>query len=101
MAAKEFSKKVKKMKGVEKIILFGSVAKRKERLTSDVDIAVMVQRKNKDLEREITRITERILEKSRMKIVPIILTSKELEDNEQFSRELKEGEILYERTKRS
>lgn len=101
LAIKEFIKQVKGLKNIEKIILFGSVAEGKERLGSDIDIAVFVDKKDNKIEDEITDISDKILEKSKMKIISILLTKNELRGNKQFADELKKGVILYERNKRS
>jgi predicted nucleotidyltransferase len=97
----EFLKKVRKNREVEKIILFGSVAKGKESLTSDVDIALLVRHKNKQLEDKITKIVDDIAARSKIMIVPLLLTFKELYENRQFQEELNRGEVLYVRRKRS
>ncbi len=101
LAVKEFIRRVKGMKNIEKIILFGSVAEGKEKLGSDIDVAIFVDRKYNKIENEIINITDRILEKSKMKIIPMLLTKSELRENKQFADELKKGVVLYERNKRS
>ena len=97
LAAKEFTEKVKKLHGVKKIILFGSIAKGEEKLESDVDIAVIVD--DKESINEIDKINHEILSKYRISIIPLILTEKEVEENKQFKKELEKGEVLYERSK--
>lgn len=100
-AIEGFINKVKKIEDIQKIVLFGSVSRDAENLTSDIDIAIFVERRNKRLEREINKISDGILEKSRMKIVPLILTRRELKKNKQFAKELERGVVLHERTERS
>lgn len=92
-----FVTRIKKLKQIRRIVLFGSVARDQEKLTSDVDIAIIVQKKNKEIERKITEVADIILEKSRITIIPILLTKKELKENKQFEEELNKGKILYER----
>lgn len=101
LAAKEFIKKVKKMREVRKVVLFGSVARREEKLESDIDIAIFTEKKTKNLEKNILSVVDEILKNSKMKIIPILLTKNELRENEQFTNELKKGVVLYERNKRS
>jgi predicted nucleotidyltransferase len=101
LAVKEFVKHIKGMGYIKKVILFGSVAEGKEKLESDIDIVVFVDKKDKKIEDKITNITDKILEKSRMKIIPLLLTESELKENKQFADEIKKGVILYERSKRS
>jgi predicted nucleotidyltransferase len=96
-AAREFTEKVKGVKGVLSVVLFGSVARGEEKLTSDIDVAVFVDKKRKKIEEKITGVAEEILEKSKMSIVPIILTRDEIQASEQFAREIERGVVLYER----
>ncbi len=100
LAAKEFTEHAKKIKGIEQIILFGSVAKGEEKLTSDVDIA-LIAKKDKRIENKIIVITKEILEKTQISIIPIILDKKEVKEKSQLAEELGKGEVLYERAKRS
>lgn len=98
LAVKEFVDKVRKISGVKKIVLFGSVARGREKLISDIDIAVIIDRKDKNLENIVTSVADEILKKSKMKIIPFVLTEKETGEDRQFAEELKNGEMLYERT---
>lgn len=98
---KEFVNSMRFVKGVKKIIVFGSVARDEEKLTSDIDVAVVVNRKNKTIESKITEIIDRILKKSKMKVIPLIMTEREVRENKQFADELKRGKAIYERSKRS
>lgn len=97
---KEFVNRIGKIKEIEKIILFGSVARGKEKVRSDVDIALIVKRKGKELEEKVTNIADLILKKSKVKLIPLILTDKEIKENKQFARQIKQGVRLYERSKR-
>lgn len=97
-AAKEYAKKAKTLKEVEKIILFGSTAKKTEKPTSDVDIAVIV--KDKKTEKTLQKIADDILKTARIKTTPIVMTQQEASENKQFKKELEKGETLYERDKR-
>lgn len=101
LAVKNFVKSVKKIGEVNKIVLFGSVARKSEKLISDIDMVVITDKKNKELENRIVSITDEILKKSKMRIIPLILTAKEAEEDTQFAEELRKGETLYERIKRS
>lgn len=97
---KEFVNSMKVVEDIKKIIMFGSVARNEEKLTSDIDMAVIVDRKDKHIESRIVEIADGILKKSKMKIIPIIMTERESRENEQFSKELKRGRVLYERSER-
>lgn len=97
----DFINKIKELEDVQKIVLFGSVSRGMEDLTSDIDIAIFVKCRNKKLEREINKISNDIIEKSKMKIVPLILTRRELKRSKQFAMELERGVVLYERVEGS
>ncbi|RMF89206.1 MAG: hypothetical protein D6733_06805 [Methanobacteriota archaeon] len=98
LAAKEFAEKAREIESVERIILFGSVAKGIEKLSSDVDIAVIAD-SMKD-KRKIERIADRILKTMQINIIPLIMTREEAVENPQFREELEKGETMYERGKR-
>ncbi len=99
MAAREFAAGARKIKGVEKIILFGSVARGLEKLTSDVDIAIIAR--GETVKKEIDRMADEALRKSRIKIIPMTMSPQEARENKRFRRELEEGVVLYERAKGS
>ncbi|MDI6639952.1 MAG: nucleotidyltransferase domain-containing protein [Methanocellales archaeon] len=99
LAVSKFVDRVKKLKHVKKVILFGSVAKGKETLTSDIDVALLVDDGDL-LEKKIVEVADEVVEETKMKIIPIVLTQRELKENEQFASELAEGVVLYERAKR-
>lgn len=94
-----FVTRIKNLKQIKRMVLFGSVARDQEKLTSDIDIAIIVQKRNKKIEEKITEVVDNILERSRMVIIPIIMTEKELKENKQFEKEVNKGKVLYERDK--
>ncbi|MEW5760368.1 MAG: nucleotidyltransferase domain-containing protein [Candidatus Thermoplasmatota archaeon] len=100
-AVDNFVKEIKKFDKVQKIILFGSVARGEAKLTSDIDIAVIVAKKDKNVENDVTRIVDKILTSAQMRIVALTLTQNEIKQNKQFAEELKKGKVLYERNERS
>jgi predicted nucleotidyltransferase len=95
------TREMKRIKGVEKIVLFGSVSRNMEKPGSDVDIALIVKKKDARLEKSATDVVDSILEKSRIKVVPIIMTERETGEKNQFSDEIRKGVVLYERRKGS
>lgn len=97
----QFVTEVKRLQGIDKIILFGSVAKKQERPTSDVDVAIISGKRNRKLENKVTEIVDDLTRKSKVVIVPLVLTLKELEENKQFKEEVEKGRILYVRHKGS
>lgn len=100
LAAGGFAAKAKKIADVREIVLFGSVAKGTEKLTSDIDILLITDKKGEGIENKIMSLADKILTESRMRIVPIVLTEKEARESKQFAGELERGEVLYERAKR-
>jgi len=98
-AFKKFLDAIKKIKNVKKVYLFGSVAKEKEKLESDVDVVIIVEKKIKGFEEKIHQIMGQVLEESKIQIVPHILTEKEFNKNKSFKKEVEDGELTYERTK--
>jgi len=96
-ALTQFVTKVRKLKHVKKIILFGSVAKGTEKPSSDVDTAIIVNKESMNLEKQINEIVDEVLKASRIKIVPLVFTEKELSKKEHFKKEIDKGEIVYER----
>jgi predicted nucleotidyltransferase len=98
---KSLTSEMKKIKDIEKIVLFGSVARNMEKPGSDVDIALVINRMRTGLEKDITDAVSRVMEKSRIKIVPILLTKTEAGEKSQFSEEVRKGIVLYERRKGS
>jgi len=98
---RHFVNGMQKAKSVERIVLFGSVAEGKERPESDVDIALIASKRDPALEKLATGLADEILKKSKVKVIPIILTEKEAEGSSQFAEEIRKGVVLYERNKGS
>jgi predicted nucleotidyltransferase len=74
-ALKRFSKKVKEILEVEKIILFGSFAKEEQKDNSDIDIAVIVSGFDGDY-LELNAKLFSIVKNIDVRIEPIILNRK-------------------------
>ena len=88
-----------KHKNVISIILYGSVATGKVKLTSDVDILIIVSRESKKLEDKLNKLKEDFLDKDILLRVDVIKLSewKRLyKINESFVRNvLKKNKLLY------
>ncbi|MDI6708897.1 MAG: nucleotidyltransferase domain-containing protein [Candidatus Thermoplasmatota archaeon] len=98
-AAEDFAKSVAKIKGVKFCYLFGSVAKGAHKPGSDVDVAVIYDNSilsEKALDNATTEIMSELLEKMRMKVIPLWLTTKEFEKGKKpIIKEIKEGIRLW------
>ena len=99
LSLRRFVHYIRRIHSVDKIIVFGSVAKGTAKIKSDVDVAVIGNISEKEKNR-INNVINKILEDDRVTIVVVYMKSSELEKCTQFSKELKEGKILYERYKR-
>jgi predicted nucleotidyltransferase len=93
-------REIRKIGDIERLVLFGSVSRNEERPGSDVDVALIVKKKTAATKNAVTDIVDKVMEKSRMNIVPIILTERDVEGKGQFSEEVRKGVVLYERPKR-
>ena len=97
-AARRFARAVRRLDGVRKVILFGSVARGTAGPSSDVDVAVVVDRRQKDLRDQILRAAERIQDDTGLKIVPVLVGPSEMRKDTGFARSLREGEVLFDGT---
>jgi predicted nucleotidyltransferase len=97
MAVTDFVQEAKKIPEIKRVILYGSVAKGKEKPTSNIDLAILVTKKTPLIEERINNAILAAMKKSRMKLAPLMLTREELEQDKKFKRELEGGEALYER----
>ncbi len=94
MAAEFFTKKTKELKGVRRIILFGSVARGEESLKSDVDLAVFID--DRKLGSRIASIAGSTLDRTGIRVIPLIMSSKEEISGSEFKEELDRGVVMYE-----
>lgn len=96
-AAREFAQRVAGVPQVKKAVLFGSVAERRETAGSDVDIAVVLSRRTKRAVDRIYDVASEVQDRTRMKVVPMIVTPAELRARGQLGDALRAGQVLYER----
>ncbi len=95
LAAELFTKRAKELKGVRRIILFGSVARGEESLKSDVDLAVFID--DRKLEPRVASIASSTLDRTGIRVIPLIMSSGEELDGSEFREELDRGVVMYER----
>ena len=96
--AKKFADVVVKRFGehIQKIILFGSVAERKDNEDSDIDLIILTD--NKKVDREIDKIVADFVLEYRELLAPIVYLKKEFERKKDYSFQksiLKNGVLLY------
>jgi len=97
LAAKEFSKLLERVPEVRRAILFGSVSRGSETTTSDVDIAVVLTKKNRSTVDRIYDVAQSVQDRTRMKIVPLFVSESDLDSPNRLMRSIKSGEVLFER----
>src|SRR3990172_8909379 len=90
-AAREFAQRVAGVPQVKKAVLFGSVAERRETAGSDVDIAVVLSRRTKRAVDRIYDVASEVQDRTRMKVVPMIITREELRARGQLGDALRAG----------
>lgn len=65
---------------IQKVILFGSVAKHTATLTSDIDVAIILKEKNPRIELQVTAVCGQIEDRFSREIQPHYFTGKEFEE---------------------
>src|SRR3989304_347521 len=98
LAARDFAQQLTGVPEVRQAILFGSVAKRSEAATSDVDIAIVIERKDGSVLDRIHGIGEDVQDRTRMRIVPLFVSPSELKAQTRIAKAIRSGEVLFERT---
>jgi len=98
LAARDFAQQLAEIPEVRQAILFGSVAKRSETATSDVDVAIVIKRKDHSTLDRISGIVEDVQDRTRMKIVPLLVNPSELKAETRIARSIRSGEVLFERS---
>jgi len=96
-AARRFAKLASGVAGVRRVVLFGSAARGTVRPGSDVDVAVVLDRRTEATLDPIYDAAARIRDETGLKVVPVGVVRRELEADTPFARSLREGEVLYER----
>lgn len=97
LAAREFAGLLNRVPEVRRAMLFGSVAQRREAPTSDVDIAIVLRKKQQSVVSRIYEIAQGVQDRTRMKIVPLFISESELNSEDLLARSIKSGEVLLER----
>jgi len=96
-AARRFALGAAKMKNVRQVVFFGSAARGAVRRGSDVDVAVVADRRGEASDQAIYRVAARVQDETGLKIVPVLFLARELAAGSQIAREVRAGEVLFER----
>ncbi len=96
-AARRFARGAANIKSVRDVVFFGSAARGAARRGSDVDVAVVVDRRGEASDQAIYRVAARVQDETGLKIVPVLFLARELETRSRIAREVRAGEVLYER----
>lgn len=96
-AARRFARLVARVGGVRKVVLFGSAARGTVRRGSDVDVAVVLDRRADATMARVYEAAARVQDETGLKVVPIGVVPRELDGDTKIARALKDGDVLYER----
>ena len=96
-AAKRFADRLAEIPDVRRAVLFGSVARGTEDVTSDVDVAVVVDKPTDSLASRVRRLAEQVQDETGLAVIPILMRPTDLDSKQQLARDIRKGEVLYER----
>jgi len=96
-AARRFARGAAKVKNVRRVVFFGSAARGAVRRGSDVDVAVVVDRRGEVPDQAIYRVAARVQDETGLKTVPVLFLARELAAGSTIAREVRAGEVLFER----
>jgi predicted nucleotidyltransferase len=97
-AARRFARLAARIPGVRKVVLFGSAARGTARPSSDVDVAVVVDRRPPDVRADLDRAAIRVQDATGLKVVPILLGPREEGGRTRLAHDIRAGEVLYVRS---
>ena len=95
-AARRFARAIRGLAGVRTVVLFGGTARGTANRSSDVDVAVVVSRRTREVQRQILRAAELVQDETGLRIVPVLVVPSELRKGTGFARSLRNGEVLFE-----
>lgn len=96
-AAKRFARLAAPIQGVRRVVLFGSAAHGAATPSSDVDIAVIIDRRSADVLARIDEVAARIQDETGLKVVAIPLDPRESDGHTRLAEAVRAGEVLHER----
>ena len=95
--AERFAELAREIPEVRKVILFGSVAEGRAGAGSDTDVAVVLDSRSERTMDRVYEIASELQDETGVKVVPIAVLTKELESKKKLIRDLKRGDVLFER----
>lgn len=101
LAAKDFASLLAHIPEVQRVVLFGSVARKSEAATSDVDVAVIMPNKDRPVVDRIYNLAQTIQDRTRMRIVPLFVKESDVDSTSRLARSIRAGEVLLERSRGS
>ncbi len=96
-AARRFARLAARTAEVRQVILFGSVARGTARPSSDVDLAVVLDRRTDETLAALDHAATRVQDETGLRVVPIPVSMGDLRRETRLAQELRGGEVLYRR----
>jgi predicted nucleotidyltransferase len=96
-AALLFARRASRLREVRRIILFGSASRGTSGPGSDVDVAVVLDRRTDRTMDRLLRMAAEVQDEAGLRVVPIAVSPGELGRDSRLARDLRAGEVLYDR----
>ncbi len=96
-AALLFTRRASRLPEVRRIILFGSASRGTAGPRSDVDVAVVLDRRTDRTMDRLLRMAAEVQDEAGLRVVPIAVSPGELGGDSRLARDLRVGEVLYDR----
>ncbi|MGI0149928.1 MAG: nucleotidyltransferase domain-containing protein [Thermoplasmata archaeon] len=97
-AALRFARLASRDPKVRRVVLFGSASRGAAGPQSDVDVAVVLDRRTEEVMDEIYGVAAEVQDKTGLKVVPVGLIPRELRADTRFAQDVRSGEVLYDRS---
>ena len=94
-AALLFARRASRLPEVGRVVLFGSTVRRGAGPTSDVDVAVVMERRTDAVLDRLFRIAAEVQDATGLRVTPVTVRPEEIRGNSAWSRTLRQGEDLY------
>jgi len=97
-AAHRFARLASRIPGVARVVLFGSASRGAAGPQSDVDVAVVLDRRTEETLGKVYSVAAQVQDETGLKLVPIPLTLRQLRADTHFAKGVRSGEVLYDRS---